>query len=188
MNIYGYFPHRLLYFPCNKDWFPAVFETRAYDLQLLWPLVDGWQGLKAQQEGLVFFSPYTLIVLQTEMTAGSKHWYQTKQFYSMFTMGINCNVLKKIPSWDRPATRPSKNRWSNQRDNGQSRTPRAGMAGGCEPLQVPSLSTGTPRCPKHLKQQHLLIATFGDTLQGLSLILITLLWREREEESGKKGF
>lgn len=60
MNIYGYFPHRLLYFPCNKDWFPAVFETRAYDLQLLWPLADGWQGLKAQQEGLGFFFPLML--------------------------------------------------------------------------------------------------------------------------------
>ena len=147
-----------------------------------------WAAPSNNTDRVGFFSPYTLIVLQTEMTAGSKHWYQTKQFYSMFTMGIDCVVLKEIQSWDRPATRPSKSRWSHQGDRGQRRPSRAGMAGGCEPLQVPSLSTGMPRRPKHLKWQPLLIATFGDTLQGLSLILIMLLWREREEESGKKGF
>jgi len=53
------------------------------------------------------------------------------------------------------------------------------MAEGCEPPR-------TPRCPKHLKWPPLLIATFGDTLQGLSLILITLLGREGEEESRKR--
>jgi len=53
-----------------------------------------------------FFPPYSLTGLQTGTTAGSKHWYQTKQFHNMFTRGINCIVLKGIPSGGQPTTRP----------------------------------------------------------------------------------
>lgn len=88
-------------------------------------LMDG-KDSKHNRRVRGFFSPYVLIVLQTEMTAGSKHRYQTKQFYNLFTMGINCIVLKEIQSWDRPATRPSQSRRRNQGDRGQSRASRGG--------------------------------------------------------------